>query len=130
MRKIFALAACAPVLFGALMFSACGGGKHERAQYDITAEYFPEERLLRAEMTALIPNKTENALDKLKFELYPNAYRENALYAPMPEIYAPASYYNGDSYGSIEVLNVEGAASFSVGGADRNILTVALNSPL
>ena len=130
MRKFFAIAACAPVLFGALWFTACGGEKTSRAQYDITAEYFPEERLLKAEMTALIPNKTENALSELKFELYPNAYRENALYAPMPEIYASASYYNGESYGSIEVLGMEGAASFSVGGADRNILTVALNGPL
>ena len=130
MRKLFALAACAPVLFGALGIAACGGENSSRAQYHITAEYFPEERLIQAEMTALIPNDTDNALHEMKFELYPNAYREGALYPPMPEIYAPASYYNGDSYGNIEVLNVEGASSFSVGGADRNVLTVTLDEPL
>ena len=129
MRKFFTVALAAPFALAALGLVACAS-EEERANYRIVAEYFPERSMLSACMEARIPNKTENPLSALSFELYPNAYREGAKYAPVPEAYAPAAYYSGMSYGGVRILSVEGAADFSVGGEDENILSVSLGEAL
>lgn len=129
MRKIVSLGLCAAVLVGACSFAACAP-KQERSAYTIAAEYFPEERRLEASMTAEIVNTSDTAWDALKFQLWPNAYREGAAYAPVSALYAPSAYYDGESYGGIEVTGVEGAQSFRVAGADENILETVLAEPL
>ena len=68
------LAACAA---GLSLAALCGCAKESaRNQYVINAEYLPEEKLLTAEMSVTVPNLTDNAFEELKFQLYPNAYRE------------------------------------------------------
>jgi hypothetical protein len=130
MKKLTVCALGAAVLLSSLGITACGKGGTERGSYSIVAEYFPEERKLTAEMNVTVPNGTENALEELKFELWANAYREGAKYSPVSELYAPSAYYNGMSYGGIEVTAVNGAESFSVCGEDENILGVKLKEPL
>ncbi len=129
MRKIFSLAMCGLLLAPALALSACGGGE-ERTKYTIRAEYFPEERRLFAEMDASIVNPSDNAWEELRFALAPNAYREGAAFAPVSELYAPAAYYDGMSYGGVKIVSVEGAAGYEVCGEDANVLAVALEEPL
>ncbi len=129
MRKFLACAVGAIVLFGSAGLTACGGAS-ARTSYDIRAEYLPEEGKLKAEMTVTVPNPGETALESLSFELWPNAYREGAKYAPVSDLYAPAAYYAGKSYGGITVSSVEGAAGFGVSGEDENILSVTLSEPL
>lgn len=129
MRKIVCLGLCAAVAAGALPFAACAP-QEERSSYTIQAEYFPEERLLEATMTAEIVNTSDTAWETLKFQLWPNAYREGAKYAPVSSLYAPAAYYDGASYGGIAVSSVEGAQSFRVAGEDENILEAELSDAL
>lgn len=129
MRKIICVIIGAAVLLAAAGLTACGG-KTARNSYSITAEYFPEERLLSAEMTVTVPNLAGNALSELKFELWPNAYREGATYRPVSELFAPSAYYRGESYGGIAILSLSGAEGFEVTGEDENILTVTLSEPL
>ncbi len=122
------LAACAA---GLSLAALCGCAKESaRNQYVINAEYLPEEKLLTAEMSVTVPNLTDNAFEELKFQLYPNAYREGAKYAPVSELYAPAAYYAGKSYGSIGISRVDGAAGYEICGEDENILSAKLLSPL
>ncbi len=129
MRKFLCLFAGALLAFGTAGLSAC---RHESgtARYSITGEYFPEENKLVAEMEAVIPNRTENTLETLSFELWANAYREGARYAPVSELYRATAYYAGESYGGVEITAVEGAAGYSVCGEDENILSVSLGEPL
>ncbi len=129
MRKMFSFALCGVFLAPILAFSGCGGGG-KQTSYTIRAEYFPEERRLSAVMDARIVNTSDNAWEELRFSLAPNAYREGAKYAPVSELYAPAAYYDGVSYGGIAVSSVEGAAGFEVCGEDENVLAVALEEPL
>lgn len=130
MKKTIATVLSALLVAGAgFSLAAC---KHapERSSYALVMEYFPEERKVMATMETTIVCPSDGAFDELKFELYPNAYREGAKYAPVSALYEPSAYYGGKSYGGIEITGVEGAKSFSVGGEDENILTVQLDSTL
>ena len=126
-RKIICIAVGAALAFGMTGLTACGT-KEGNSRYTISAEYFPEARQLSAEMEFEFYNDTDNALGELKFELWANAFREGAAYAPVSELYAPSAYYNGKSYGGIEIVSVEGADGYGIGGEDENILGVQLSS--
>ncbi len=126
-RKIIGLGICAVLVVGAVGFSACKA-EPENSLYRIEAEYLAEDRTLSAEMTFDYYNDTENALGELKFELWANAFREGAKYVPVSQLYESSAYYKGKNYGGMEILSVEGAESYAVGGEDENILTVTLPS--
>ena len=128
MRKILSFITGTLIAASLLPIAACGE-KTQKTAYDIKAEYLAEEDLLRCEMTTTVFNPTDNAFDRLSFELWANAYREGAKYRPVSELYAPAAYYEGESYGGITLSSVEGG-TFEVGGEDENILYVTPESPL
>ena len=131
MRKSLSVALSAAFLLAPMVaLSACAKDNCERASYSIEAEYFAEEHKLSAQMTVHAPNHTGNPLSQLKFELYPNAFREGAKYKPVETAYETAVYYKGASYGGIEITGVEGAKSFSVAGEDNNILCVEIGREL
>lgn len=109
-------------------FTACGK-ETRRSAYNISAEYFPEQGKLQAEMTADIINTSQNVLSELKFQLYANAYREGAKFQPVSERFYGACYYDGASYGNIEITSVSGG-EWRVCGEDENILSVSLAKPL
>ncbi len=129
MRKILSCAMCAAVLLSAAVFPSCSPEPAPPSGYTIAAEYFPSEHKLTGDMTVRFSNETELVFDELKFQLWPNAFREGAKYAPVSSLYLSA-YYRGMSYGEIDITGLSGAKSFSGGGEDANILSVALNEPL
>ena len=129
MRKIAAFGLSAALAAGALSFTACAP-ETARNRYTMSAEYFPQTQTLEATMTADIVNTSDTAWEALPFALHPNAYREGAANPPVSALYAPAAYYDGQSYGGIEVTRVEGARAFRVTGEDENILEAELSSPL
>ncbi len=129
MRKTLAILSCAVLLFPFLaFFSACksAGAKDE---YQIVAEYFPEEGRLQAEMTVCAVNTTDNVLSELKFGLYPNVYREGAKNKPVSPLFESACFYDGESYGGIQIDALTGG-EWRVCGEDENILAVSLAKPL
>ena len=130
MRKTLSLTLVAATAFCFLPALTACKKEAPKSSYHITAEYFPEERILDAEMTVCVTSSGENAREELKFQLWPNAYREGALYQPISEFFYAASYYNGASYGGIEITEVAGGASYTVCGEDENILAVTLQEPL
>ena len=126
MKKLaFALALF--VAAGALFAFGCGKKQSGRSLYEIECAY--ENGVLEGSMDFTFYNDFPTAVKELKFNLFPNAYREGAKYPAVSASAAAGAYYAGKSYGSIEISAVrdeEGETEFSVGGADENVLTVPL----
>ncbi len=128
MRKIACVISAVLLLFGAAAgLSSCAGGENLTV-YTIAATYDDASSTLSAALQTDVA--LPFATDTLKFQLWANAYREDAVQRPVSDLFAPSAYYAGKSYGHITVHAVEGAAEFEVGGEDENILTVKLPKPL
>ena len=110
--------------------SGCKKTASVHTRYEITAEYIPENRTLTGVMKVTFENDTDNEISVLKFNLYPNAYRKDALYTPLSQAYKNAAYYAGESYGEIVISSVNGSKNWEVMGEDENILYAYLERPL
>ena len=128
--KLFLL--CAMMLLTCLFGVGCQGENTPKSmgRYEITAEYNPDNGTLAGVEKFTFENGTQTALSVLKFQLYPNAYRKDALYAPVDTSLKEAAYYSGESYGEMVIYSVHGAKSWEVMGEDENILYVYLLQPL
>lgn len=131
MKKIFAwllaivcLCACLPWLYG------CSQRVDIYTKYEITAEYAPETKTLAGTVKVTFKNPTDKEISLLKFQLYPNAYRENALYKPVGVSHTKSAYYTGESYGEMEIFSVHGSKNWEITGEDENILSVFLERGL
>lgn len=130
MRKIAAFCALTAIV------GACGFGltgcerKDARSKYAIEAEYFSTEGRLEGNATITLPNRTQNVLKEIPLALYANAFCEGAETPPVSELFSSACYYDGESYGKIEIGEVTGGKDWSVAGIDRSVLKVNLDEPL
>ncbi|MDE6411763.1 MAG: M1 family metallopeptidase [Clostridia bacterium] len=130
MRKFVAFGALAIVSsLPFVVMTACKSKEGARFEYEIAAEYFAEEGRLEGDMKVTIPNNTEGVIEEIPFALYANAFREGADPEPVSELFYSACYYDGISYGGMEIQEVTGGKSWSVGG-DGSVLSVSLNKPL
>ncbi len=130
MRK---LCLCLAVVIFSLLCAFFGGCKENdtlACKYEITVEYVPENGTLTGIEKVTFENSTSEELSCLKFALYPNAYRQNALYKPISKTLSGAAYYAGESYGEMVISSVNGAKSWEVCGEDKNVLCVYLEKPL
>ena len=127
MKKIVALIIAAGICAAALPAAACTR-ENERTSYDITCSYDEQSRTLTAECAVDYKN-TGAETETVKFNLYANAYREGALYKPVSDELTQKAFYNGTSYGEMEITGVTGG-EWSLGGEDENILEVTLPEPL
>ena len=130
MKKLCLLLVVVFCLPFTLLFSACGGEEEGGVSYEITAEYIPESSSLFGTLKCRYQNKTDTLKDSLCFELYPNAYRKDAIYQPVSTAYHSAAYYDGESYGELVITSVLGGKGWQVCGEDKNILKVELEEPL
>ncbi len=131
MKKVFILLAA--VIVSTYTCIALGGCKEEAnpyTMYEITAEYAPETRTVTGAVKVTFENKTDTELSVLKFNLYPNAYRKDALYHPISKAYEGAAYYAGESYGEMVISSVNGSKNWEVLGEDCNILYAYLEKSL
>ena len=103
--------------------------EEERSAYHISAEYVPAAGILYGEMTVEVPNLAEEPKEEVRFALYPNAFREEAPCPPLPEAYFSAAYYEGESFGGIDVRELTGAKAWEVSEGGE-ALTVTLSEPL
>ena len=120
--------ACAFV--GAFTFTGCKKPTKSYTRYEIVAEYAPETCTLAGTAKVVFENGGDDAVSLLKFQLYPNAYRKDALYKPVSAALSAAAYYDGESYGEMVISSVHGAKSWEVMGEDENILYVYLPETL
>jgi len=127
MKKLCFLLIAAIILPTIALFSSCGAS--ERSAYYIECEY-TEDGVLSAHMDFSFYNSTGEEQNVLRFNLYPNAYREDAVYKCVSSVFKAKAYYAGKSYGGISISGISGAASYEVGGEDKNILYITLSSPV
>lgn len=115
-----------PLFFG----SACHLQTKVSSKYEITAEYMEDSATLTGTVKITFENVYDNAFTVLKFQLYPNAYRKDALIKPIAAAYESAAYYKGKNYGEMVISSVHGAKNWEVLGEDENVLYVYLERPL
>lgn len=118
------------ILLGLLPVTACENTPNVHTRYEIILEYAPEHGTLAGAEKITFENHTQNELSVLKFQLYPNAYRKDALYRPVSKTVENSAYYAGESYGEIVISSVNGAKNWEVMGEDENILYVYLMNSL
>ena len=81
---------------GLCVLSGCKKTAKVYTRYEITAEYAPESRTLTGAVKVTFENCGNGEISVLKFQMYPNAYRKDALYKPVSTAYADAAYYAGE----------------------------------
>ena len=67
----------------------------------------------------------------LKFNIFGNAFRKDALFSPISNQYASRAYYDGYDYGNMEIIKVKQGDEdlpFEICGQDQNILAVTLKN--
>lgn len=131
MKRFLCFLLSAVCLFAMAVFSAgCKNSGNEGCRYEITAEYVPETSTLTAMMKVEYKNETDNEISALKFNMYPNAYRESASYKPVSPSIFFRGLLDGKNYGCMEISSVSGAKNWEVTGEDENILCVYLEESL
>lgn len=126
MKKFLALLIAVCALVSVTAITACKKQKINTTCYDIFAIYDEAESALTGTAKVDFYNDTDNEIVDLKFNMYGNAFREGAKFAPVSDTYKNKAYYAGESYGGMEITNVENCAGWNVAGEDENILVVTL----
>ena len=116
------------VLFSCVFVGGCKNNNSDgRTNYDIVCSY--SNGVLTGTEKVEFYNSTSNAFKEIKFNLFGNAFRENAKYSPISAQYLAQAYPNGLSYGDMQILSVKNCdktVNFSICGQDENILSVEL----
>ncbi len=128
MKRILSLALCLCLFL--CIFTACDKKEGHLSLYELQICYDDEAKKITGKMTFDFFNDTDNEIVDLHFNLYPNAYRKDSKFCPIPQNLQTKAYYNGKSYGDMQIIGVEGAQSWTIGGDDCNILIITLPTPI
>lgn len=122
------LCVCMALTMSILLFTACKTDREkERCLYEINAVFDEQEMSVDAIMNFTYVNTSENSINELKFNLFANAYREDADVKPISSQKASKAFPNGVSYGNMSINSVKSKGrelEFSICGEDLNILSV------
>lgn len=126
------LAVCLLTAVACLTLVACSTDKMKQAikngdNYTIVAAYDDQTHVLSATQTVTLTNRSENSFTSVKFHVYANQYREDAMNGVVPNVYRAQAYPNGESYGDItfDSVKVNGTAvAYTIEGQDMDILSV------
>lgn len=117
------------------IFSACNKPQNVNEEilslYDITATFDSTNNTLDCRQEVCFINREGETLDELKFHLSAAAFRKDAKYSPFTAQEMSSVYYNGPSYGGIEIASVQienMESEFSIGGEDANLLIVPMTA--
>ena len=141
MKKRFWIMCCVMlVAVAGAVFAGCSNENSVESlsrqvnSYTIDAELDYQNKTLSATMQVDYHNTSTVDFGELKFHLYPNAFREDAtVYRAVSEAQKNKVYPNGFSEGMITVNSVAANGEnvdFQIGGEDKNLLIVPLNSTL
>ena len=126
MKKIIGFLLVLLTIFPVVAAGGCSDNP-KISSYNIEATF--DGNTLNGKESVTFYNNTDNAFKELKFNLFGNAYRENAKYTPISAQYENKAYYKGKSYGKTEILSVKKGGNdseFEICGKDENILSVKL----
>lgn len=118
------------ILFVSLLcFNAGCKNKEDKNVSAYKIDCVIKDNFLEGEEQVTFYNSTDNAFTELKFNLFPNAFREDAKNKPIRSNLYYKAYPNGVNYGNIEINSVTDGKDdleFYIGGEDENILVVKL----
>ena len=110
------------------LFGCTENTESQKNSYEIKLAYNDETHTLLGDMTVNYINTTGESLDYVCFHLYPNAFREGSTQSVVSLANYNRAYYDGKSYGNIDIISSNKEYSFI--GEDENILKLELSSPL
>ena len=118
-----------------LILTGCSSTKEELklTNYNLALCFDDESMALQGQEEVEYFNRSNNTLKEIKFHLYPNAFREDAVRPVVPVSLSKDAYPNGKSYGCIEISSVKiGGIEmlYQICGSDKNILLVPLGKEL
>lgn len=96
------------------------------ACYDLSIRFDESLGIVTLNEDVLFTNNSSQTLNELKFHLYPNAFAEGVSSSPFHNDELSEVYYDGTSYGGIEVLSVKinrENTTFEIAGTDETILS-------
>lgn len=134
-RKVLLLPVLLALGVCLVLLCACDDGLPSplspRPVYDMTLT-FDGERTATLKEEVLFTNDTGEHLDELAFHLYPNAFSKDADAPPCPEEEREEFYYNGESFGGIEVssVRIDGKTSVFELSEDGELLTAEHDLPV
>lgn len=127
------------ILFGAMLFISCDPYKEIKkaskglSTYNIEAVVNSEEMSVSAKQEVKVVNNYDVILDKICFNLYARAFRENSTIKPYTTLNEGKCFPNGVNYGDISILRVTingKDTEFNYTGVDDNALEVVLTEAL
>lgn len=100
--------------------------------YTASLQYDQENHTLSGKMKVDFINKSNTTLRELRFNLFANAFRENSKQPVIGLAKSAQCYYNGKSYGQIDITNVyaDRNLNFEICGEDQNVLKIVLPQPV
>ena len=66
---------------GVICVGSCSKAKKESTRYEVAVEFKPDDDAIAGTVKVDFYNEQEVEIDCLKFQLYPNAYRRDAVYS-------------------------------------------------
>lgn len=132
MKRVLRVTLAAVLCLCALLCAACAVNPLDKAvkigdNYTIVCAYDSQAHALTAVQTVEATNRADNSFTAVKFHLYANQYREDAVKGVVPVSYKGIAYPNGESYGDVTVdsVKVDGTpVAYTVEGEDMDILSV------
>ena len=121
-----------------LATSGCSGCKScknqsvtDKHRYQIVVDFDDENMCLTGYEIVDFYNYTDTTITELRFNLFGNAYRQDAKYAPVLQSQNALAYPDGVNYGQMTVDGVELLGEkihFEICGEDQNILSIPLGN--
>lgn len=103
-----------------------------KLKYEISCE-LEGDKLVGVEKLTYV-NDGDNVENFLVFNLHANAFREGAKYSAIKKSQEHSAYYNGVSYGNVQIKGVttdnKTKLEYEIGGEDENVLIVNLQSEI
>lgn len=107
MRKSLILVICVLIILCGINFSACSKNNISKTVYDLDIDFDVANMTATVSENVTYTNNTGNKLDNIAFHLYPNAFSDDAENPPVSSRLVESAYYDGMSYGNIDILRVE-----------------------
>ncbi len=131
MKKIGLLFAVLLLTLALPLGAGCNKSQSSAIKYDISCEL--DGSALKGVERVEFTNLTDNTFNELKFNLFGNAFRADATFKPIGAQYTYRAYYNGQSYGDMQIngVKLEGeGVKYDICGQDKNILSIPLDAEL
>ena len=129
MKKLLSCLFATTLLVLGIVMVGCNGCSKEKDRTSYHIECTLNNDKLTGVQTVEFYNSFENAISTLKFNLFANAFRQDATYKPISSQYLSKAYKYGESYGSIKIINCfqnDEKLDFKITGQDSNVLEVTL----